>query len=281
MPETARAPFITPANRAHGQRLVAAIGSGSILVTGETMVGKSFLVRHWLGAVDPARYLILELEQLGSRSPLRQVADHLGVGGDLADDVLAAHCCAALEDGREMTVVVDSAERLPEWVWQQLLVLHQTVAGVHFLWIGRLDIKQRMEVVHYRPLVAAIVCRVHLLAYAADESTQYCCEYLARTAPQVGLPPEGHAAVYGFALGYIPNTERVLDEAVALAQSRGHDEIEPLMVRVAIDALRGTAEWRPPGAVQRRGCALRATALVVAGLAALVSGIAILTHFAG
>jgi hypothetical protein len=152
---------------------------------------------------------------------------------------------------------------------------------VHFLWIGRLEIKQRMEAAHYRPLVAAIACRVHLLAYAPDESARYCFEYLARTAPDVGLSPEAHATVYGFALGYIPNTERVLDEAVALAQSRGSDEIEPLTVRVAIDALRGTAEWRPPATVRRRGCAPRAAALVVAGIAALGSVIAIITHFAG
>jgi hypothetical protein len=281
MAESERTPFITPANRAHGQRLVAAIGAGSILVTGETMVGKSFLVHHWLTTVDPDRYLVLALEQLGGRSPLRQVADHLGVGGDLADEALAARCCAVLADGREVTVVVDSAERLPEWVWQQLLVLHQRVASVHFLWIGRLDIKQRMEGADYRPLVAAIACRVHLLAYDPDESAQYCFEYLARTAPEISLSPEGHAAVYGFALGYVPNTERVLDEAVALAQSRDSDELEPLTVRVAIDALRGTAEWRPPGEVRRRGCAPRAAALVVAGVAALASVFAVIAHFAG
>ena len=273
--------FITPANRAHGQRLVAAIGTGSILVTGETMVGKSFLVRHWLAPVDPARYLILELEQLGNRSPLRQVADHLGVGGDLAEEELAPRCRSLLAGGREVTVVVDSAERLPEWVWQQLLSLHRSVAGAHFLWLGRLDIKQRMEAAHYRPLVAAIACRVHLLAYAPDESAQYCFEYLARTAPAVALSPEAHSAVYSFALGYLPNTERVLDEAVALAHSRGSDEIDPLTVRVAIDALRGTAEWRPPDAGRRRGCAPRTAVLVAAGIVVLTSVVAVIAHFVG
>jgi hypothetical protein len=281
MAENDSAVFITPANRAHGQRLVAAIGRGSILVTGEAMVGKSTLVRHWLGSVDPERFLVLELAQLGNRSPLRQVADHLGVAADLPEDALAEPCCTSLADGREMTVVVDSAERLPEWVWQQLLVLHQTVPHAHFLWIGRLDIKQRMEASHYRPLVAAIACRVHLLAYSPDESAQYCCEYLARVAPEVNLSPAAHATVYGFALGYIPNTERVLDEARELAQSHGSNEIEPLMARVAIDALRGTADWRPPAAAKRRGCAPRVAVLVVAGLAALASVIAIIVHFAG
>jgi hypothetical protein len=245
------------------------------------MVGKSFLVRHWLASVAPERYLMLQLEQLGDRSPLRQVADHLGVAHDLADDALPEACRSALVGGREVTVVVDSAERLPEWVWQQLLALHQTVPDVHFLWIGRLDIKQRMEAAQYRPLVAAIACRVHLLAYGPDEAAQYCFEYLSRTAPEVSLSPEAHAAVYGFALGYIPNTERVLDEAVALAQSQRNHEVEPLTVRVAIDALRGTADWRPPEAVQRKGCAPRAAAVVIAGLAALASVIAIVTHIVG
>jgi len=52
------------------------------------------------------------------------------------------------------------------------------------------------------------------------------------------------------------------------------------MVRVAIDALRGTSEWRPTGAHERRGCGPRA-ALIVAGFAGLAGAIAVITHFVG
>jgi len=282
MAVAARTPFLTPTLVAHGRRLVAAVeaGDGSILVTGEAMVGKSFLVSHWLKGIARERLLRLDLESLGSRSPVRQVGDHLAVGSGLDGAELASACSAALVDRPTLTVVVDSAERLPEWVWQQLLALHREVTGVHYLWVGRLDTKQRMEAREYRPLAAAIAHRVHLLAYSPEESERYCREYLGEIAPDIHLSSEAHGAVYGFALGYLPNTERVLDEAVALARSQGRAEIEPLMVRVAIDALRGTSEWRPPAARPRRGCAPRA-ALIVAGLAGLGAAIAVITHFVG
>jgi hypothetical protein len=279
MSEVARRPFLTPTLQAHGRRLVAAVeaGDGSILVTGEAMVGKSFLVRHWLKGVARERLLRLDLESLGSRSPVRQVGDHLEVGPALEGEALARACSAALAGRPALTVVVESAERLPEWVWQQLLTLYREVTGLHYLWIGRLDVKQRMEASEYRPLAAAIIHRVHLLAYSPEESERYCREYLGETAPEIQLSPEAHGAVYGFALGYLPNTERVLDEAVALARSQGRAEIKPLMVRVAIDALRGTSEWRPPGARERRGCAPRA-ALIVAGLAGLAAAMVAIAH---
>lgn len=274
-------PFLTPTLQAHGRRLVAAVeaGDGGVLVTGEAMVGKSFLVRHWLKGVAPERVLRLDLEALGSRSPMRQVGDHLGVASAVDGAELAAACNAALAGRPTVMVLVDSAERLPEWVWQQLLVLHQEVTGVHYLWLGRLDVKQRMEASAYRPLAAAIAHRVHLLAYSPAESEEYCGEYLRRTAPEIYLSPEAHAAVYGFALGYLPNTERVLDEAVALARSQGRTDIEPLMVRVAIDALRGTSEWRLPSA--RAGRSGRRAAVVVASIAGLAAAIAVIIHLFG
>jgi len=72
----------------------------------------------------------------------------------------------------------------------------------------------------------------------------------------------------------------VLDEAVALARSQECTEIEPLMVRVAIDALRGTSEWRPQRVREPSRHAAR-VALIVAGLAGLAAVIAVISHVVG
>jgi len=262
------APFLTPTFEAHGRRLMetVAAGDGSILVTGEPGVGKSCLVDHWLTALPPDRWCALSLPDLGQRPALRQVADHLGVGG-AAD--LAAAATDALA-GRPLWVRVDPADRLVESAWHDLLALSQAVAHLHYLWVGRLAVKGAMEASWLRPLVADIACRVHLLAFDPDESLAYCA---ARLTDHHGggatLTEAAHETLYGRALGYVPLIDQVLDESVAEVQRRGASEVEAADVRIAIDTLRGTYRWRPPR--RRRWPWLAAVVAAVALVALLIA----------
>ncbi|HBB40631.1 MAG: hypothetical protein COW73_10515 [Nitrospirae bacterium CG18_big_fil_WC_8_21_14_2_50_70_55] len=258
------APFLTPTLTAHGRRLVAAVGEGSILVTGEPGVGKSCLVDHWLGAVERASWLALSLPDLGQRPPLRQVADHLGVGE--AADLAAA---AATLAGRPLLVRVDPAERLVESAWHHLVALREALPAVHYLWVGRLEVKGQMEASWLRPLVDDIVCRVHLLAFDPEESRAYCAQYLATCHPGATLTEAAHATLYGRALGYVPLADQVLDEAVAEGRRRGATTVEEADVAIAIDTLRGTYRWRPS---RRRWPWFMAAAAAAAGGIALLAG---------
>lgn len=237
------APFLTPTFEAHGRRLMEAVaaGEGSILITGEPGVGKSCLVDHWLTAVAPARWVALSLPDLGRRPPLRQVADHLGVG-EAAD--LAAAATAALA-GRPLLVRVDPADRLVEGAWNDLLALRAAVAPLHYLWVGRLAVKGQMEASRLRSLVADIGCRIHLLAFDPDESAAYCAARLADHHGGATLTESAHQTLYGRALGYVPLIDQVLDESVAEAARRGAREVDASDVRIAIDTLRGTYRWQP------------------------------------
>ncbi len=236
-------PFLTPTFEAHGRRLVetVAAGEGSILITGEPGVGKSCLVDHWLTAVAPERWVPLSLPDLGRRPPLRQVADHLGVG-EAAD--LAAGVSEALA-GRPLWVRVDPADRLVEGAWNDLLALRAAVASVHYLWVGRLAVKGQMEASWLRPLVADIGCRIHLLAFDPEESRAYCAARLADHHGGATLTESAHETLYGRALGYVPLIDQVLDESVAEAARRGATEVEGADVRIAIDTLRGTYRRQP------------------------------------
>ena len=160
-------------------------GEGFIVITGEIGAGKTTLVGHLLGTVDPVRVNALNLAstQVESDDLLRLVAQGLGVstvGQDKA--ALLAKVEAAVLDaarsGRKTLLIVDEVQNLPTSSLEELRMLSNVQIGgqstLQILLLGQPEFRDRLaSSASLEQLRQRVIASHHLTAMTLDEVGPY------------------------------------------------------------------------------------------------------------
>lgn len=131
-------------------------GEGFIVITGDIGAGKTTLVGHLVGRIDPARVTVVRIVSTAVEAEdlLRTVANGLGVEGEgLSKAELLKQIERGLHGvartGRRTLLIVDEAQALPVSALEELRMLSNFQAGGHamlqILLLGQPEFRDRLN----------------------------------------------------------------------------------------------------------------------------------------
>jgi general secretion pathway protein A len=160
-------------------------GEGFIVITGEIGAGKTTLVGHLMGSVDPNRVNAVRIAstQLNSADMLRMVAQSLGIAVDGAEKAqllgrIEAHVQDRARAGQRTLLIVDEAQNLPNESLEELRMLSnfQGVdrALIQTLLLGQPEFRDRLATAtELEQLRQRVIATHHLTAMEPEEVGPY------------------------------------------------------------------------------------------------------------
>lgn len=159
-------------------------GEGFVVITGDPGAGKTTLMGHLLGQIDPERLNVLKLvsSQLGADDLLRMVCAGLeldAIGATkatmLASIERALHAVA--RSGRRTLLIVDEAQALPLESLEELRMLSNFQAGgyplLQIFLLGQPEFRATLGDAHLEQLRQRVIAVHHLEPMNADEAEPY------------------------------------------------------------------------------------------------------------
>jgi general secretion pathway protein A len=159
-------------------------GEGFIVITGEVGAGKTTLIGHLLGQLDPAKYLPAKLvtTQIEADDTLRMVASAFNLEARGLDKATLLRNLErfALDNqrrGRRVLVVVDEVQNLPIKSLEELRMLSNfqvnDTAAVQFCLLGQPQFRDILASDELAQLRQRVVATYHLGPLSPDETRQY------------------------------------------------------------------------------------------------------------
>ena len=159
-------------------------GEGFVVVTGEPGSGKTTLVGHLMGRIDPERLNVIRIvtTQIEAEDLLHMVAGGLGVDSSgmakakiLAEIERGLHAVA--RDGKRTLLIVDEAQALPIGSLEELRMLSNFQAGgyplLQIFLLGQPEFRQRLQDPALEQLRQRVIAMHHLGPMGADEVEPY------------------------------------------------------------------------------------------------------------
>lgn len=238
-------------------------GEGFIVITGDIGAGKTTLVGHLIGRIDPARITVVKVVSTAVEADdlLRTVAHGLGVEGEgLSKAELLKQIERGLHGvartGRRTLLIVDEAQALPVSALEELRMLSNFQAGGHamlqILLLGQPEFRDRLNGSdRLEQLRQRVIAVHHLDPMGEDEVAAYVAHRL-QIAGWQGKPDftDDVFPVIHRASGGVPRRlNQLMGRVLLQAALSGADLIDAAMVKaVTADAERDIAAPAPPAA---------------------------------
>ena len=158
-------------------------GEGFIVVTGDIGMGKTTLIGHLLGQLDPTQYITTKLvtTQLEADDMLRMVAVGFGLDPTGDKSTILVNFERFLSEnqrnGKRVLVLVDEAQNLPLRSLEELRMLSNfqssDIAPVQFCLVGQPQFRRMIESKDLVQLRQRVIASHHLGPLSADETRSY------------------------------------------------------------------------------------------------------------
>lgn len=233
---------------------------GFIVITGDIGAGKTTLVGHLVGRIDPARITVVRIVStaIEAEDLLRSVAHGLGVEGEGVSKAellvrIERGLHAVARTGRRTLLIVDEAQALPVSALEELRMLSNFQAGGHamlqILLLGQPEFRDRLNGSDRLEQLRQRVIAVHHLDPMGEEEVSAYVAHRLQVAGWQGRPDftEDACPVIHRASGGVPRRLNQLMGRVLLeAALSGRDLIDAAMVQTVVsDAERDIAAPAP------------------------------------
>ena len=159
-------------------------GEGFVVVTGEVGAGKTTLIGHLLGTLDPHKFVTSNVvtTQLSGDDMLRMVAQDFSIAQEGLDKAsvlgrLQHHLADVSARGGRAVVIVDEAQNLTLPAIEELRMLSnlQTTKppGLQILLLGQPQFRQKMAHRDLAQLRQRVIATYHMGPITVDETREY------------------------------------------------------------------------------------------------------------
>lgn len=204
---------------------------GFVVITGEVGAGKTTLVEHLCGRLDPATYVVARIStsQVSGDDLLALVADAFGAPSEGAKATILRGITAALQKGeRRHLLIVDEAQALPPQALEELRMLSNVTgeggrALLQTILLGQPQLRRTLSSPDLDQLRQRILASYHLGNLSREETQAY-VEHRMRAVGWEGEPGWGEGAldlVHRYS-GGIPRRINRLCSRVLLGGELGH-----------------------------------------------------------
>ena len=190
--------FLSPSHKAALQTLMDGIEErrGFVAIVGEAGLGKTTLLRAYLGSIDQQRVKTISLSgtRLSLRDMLAMLCQAFGLESAIDDlavmtDRLRRLLIEANTQSQKAVLIIDNAHNLPVqtlWNLRMLSDLMETDAGqlVQIVLMGRTEFEQQCNLPELRQLKQRLIMRSTLSPLTQQESMAYIQHRLAKVALQ-------------------------------------------------------------------------------------------------
>jgi general secretion pathway protein A len=239
-------------------------GEGFIVITGDIGAGKTTLVGHLIGRIDPARITVIKIVSTAVEADdlLRTVAHGLSVEGEgLSKAELLKQIERGLHGvartGKRTLLIVDEAQALPVSALEELRMLSNFQAGGHamlqILLLGQPEFRDRLNGSdRLEQLRQRVIAVHHLDPMGEDEVAAYVAHRL-QVAGWQGKPDftdDAFPVIHRVSGGVPRRLNQLMGRVLLQAALADADLIDAAMVEaVTEDAERDIAAPAPPPAV--------------------------------
>lgn len=226
-------------------------GPGFVLLTGEVGTGKTTLCRSLIEQLpDTVDVALLLNPRVSSLELLAALFDELRISYE-ADftlknfiDTLYSYLLTAQSVGRRTVLILDEAQNLSVEVLEQVRLLTNLETASHKLLqivlVGQPELKTLLKRNNLRQLAQRITARYHLLPLPANDIQAYINHRLSISGARGPLFTKAAAKeVYRYSGGVPRLINIICDRALLGGYVHNKDQIEPKIVRKAVQEVRG------------------------------------------
>ncbi len=233
-------------------------GEGFIVITGDIGAGKTTLVGHLMGTIDPSRLTAVKIvsTQVEGDDMLRLAAQSFGVAIDGAPKAqllqrIEAFLHAQARAGRRSLLIVDEAQNLPVSALEELRMLSNFQLGgqslLQIFLLGQPEFRDLLKSPELEQLRQRVIATHHLEPMMANEIEPYIIHRLS-VVGWTGNPrftQDAFAAIYN-ATGGVPRRVNALASRVLLMGAIDQlSEIDTEVVRAVVTDMDVDSEARP------------------------------------
>ena len=224
-------------------------GEGFIVITGDIGAGKTTLVGHLMGQIDPANLNVIKIVStaIDADDLLRIVAAGLGIAGEGKSKaelllLIERGLHGVARTGRRTLLIVDEAQALHTSALEELRMLSNFQAGGHamvqiFL-LGQPEFRERLNGSERLEQLRQRVIAVHHLDPMGREEVQAYVEHRLKVVGWTGRPDfadDAWAALHRASDGVPRRLNQLMSRVMLHAAVTDRDTIDARTVRAVVD----------------------------------------------